>query len=251
MSRDYTVPLWLLKLGAVLNLCFLLNTPDAGDVLIVAPARILFAVSAFRCLFPVRYEHNVVFHDSIFSSIFLTRLLATFAEIAYVFQFSHVLRVLDTEHVAFVSALSWLMVAQAAISQVFVWAAILTGRLALYYYEELGWAFIFAANTIASVYLYFLAGVPVSHPVLLQLNLLFGAVYLPWQILHLRMLRANARHGSVERAPAGLLLAIRVRNRRTDAESWGGLVGLSWMIGYWATIIPAWVYAIVLLLARR
>jgi hypothetical protein len=251
MSRDYTVPLWLLKLGAPLNVYFLLNTPDAGDLLIVAPARILFAVSAFRCLFPVRYEHNVVFHDSIISSIFLTRLLAMFAEIAYIFQFSHVLRVLDTEHVPFVSALSWLMVAQVAISQALVWAAILTGRLALYFYEELGWALIFAANTVASAYLYFRAGGPISHPVLLQLNLLFGALYLPWQFLHLRMLQANARRGSVDRAADGLLRAIRLRNRRTDAESWGGLVGLSWMIGYWATIIPAWVYAIVLLLAAR
>ena len=251
MSRDYTVPLWLLKLGAPLNVYFLLNTPDTGDPLIVAPARILFAVSAFRCLFPVRYEDNVVFHQSIFSSIFLTRLLATFAEIAYVFMFSHVLRVLDTEHVPFVSALSWLMVVQVAISQVLVWAAILTGRLALYFYEELGWAFIFAANTMASMYLYFRVGVPVSHRVLLQLNLLFGALYLPWQLLHLRTLRANAARGSVDRAAGGLLRAIRVRNRRTDAESWGGLVGLSWMIGYWATIIPAWVYAIALLLAGR
>jgi hypothetical protein len=31
MNRDYTVPLWLLKLGAPLNVYFLLNTPDAGD----------------------------------------------------------------------------------------------------------------------------------------------------------------------------------------------------------------------------
>jgi len=251
MSRYYTVPLWLLKLGAPLNLYFLLNTPVAGDPLIVGPARILFAVSAFRCLFPVRYEHNVVFHDSIFSSIFLMRLLATFAEVAYIFLFSYVLRVLDTEHVTFVSALSWLMVAQVVISQILVWAAILSGRLVLYFYEELGWAFIFAANTVASAYLYFRPGAAVSHPVLLQLNLLFGAVYLPWQLLHLRMLRANARRGSVDRPAGGLLRAIRVRVRRTDAESWGGPVGLSWMIGYWATIIPAWVYAVVLLLAAR
>jgi hypothetical protein len=251
MSRDYTLPLWLLKLGAPLNVYFLLNTPDAGDPLIVAPARILFAVSAFRCLFPVRYEHNVVLHDLAFSSIFLTRLLATFAEIAYVLQFSHLLRVLDTEHVPFVSALSWLMVAQVVVSQVFVWAAILTGRLALYFYEELGWAFIFGANTIASAYLYFRVGAPVSHPVLLQLNLLFGALYLPWQLLHLRMLRDNAKRGLVDRETGGLLRALRVRKRRTDAESWGGPVGLSWMFGYWATIIPAWVYAIVSLLAAR
>src|SRR5216683_7970406 len=49
--------------------------------------------------FPVRYEHNVVFHDSIFSSIFVTRLFATFSEIAYIFLFSHVLRLLNIDHV--------------------------------------------------------------------------------------------------------------------------------------------------------
>jgi hypothetical protein len=251
MSRDYTVPLWLLKLGAPLNAYFLLNTPDAGDPLIVVPARILFAVSAFRCLFPVRYEYNVVLHDSIFSSIFLARSLATFAEVAYIFQFSHVLRLLDTEQIPIVSALSWLMVAQVVISQVLAWGAILTGRLQLYFYEELGWAVIFAANAIASAFLWSHARVSPSHSVLLQLNLLFGAVYLPWQFLHLRMLRANATRGSVEGASNGLLRAIKVRNRRTDAESWGGLLGLSWMVGYWATIIPAWVYGVVLLLATR
>jgi len=251
MSRDYTVPLWLLKLGAALNVYFLLNTPDAGDPLIVAPARILFAVSAFRCLFPVRYEHNVVFHDSIFSSIFLTRLLATLAEIAYIFQFSRVLRILDTDHIPLVSGLSWLMVAQVVISQLLVWAAILTGRLALYFYEELGWALIFGANAMASAYLFFHASIPASHRVLLELNLLFGAVYLPWQLIHLRMLGANARRAPVDGAAGGLQRALSVRNRRTDAESWGGLVGLSWMIGYWATIIPAWVYGIVLVLGAR
>ena len=251
MTRDYTVPLWLLKLGAPLNLYFLLNTPDDGDPLIVWPARIFFAVSAFRCLFPVRYEHNVVFHDSVFSSIFLTRLLATFAEIAYIFQFSHVLRVLDSEHVPLVNAMSWLMVAQVVISQVLAWAAVLTGRLALYFHEELGWGLIFAANTIASADLWLRGGVAADDAVLLQLNLLFGAVYLPWQLLHLRTLRANARPGSVDAASDGVLGALRVRNRRTDAESWGGVLGLTWMIGYWATIIPAWVYGIVVLLGLR
>ena len=103
MFRDYTIVLWLLKLGGLINLYFLVNTlllPPAGaDAYIVLPAQILFAVSAYRCLFPVRYEHNVVFHDSIFSSIFLTRVFATFSEIAYIFLFSRVLRLLNTDHV--------------------------------------------------------------------------------------------------------------------------------------------------------
>jgi hypothetical protein len=135
--RDYTIALWLLKLGGLIDVYFLANThllaSGDADVYIVLPAQILFAVSAYRCLYPVRYEHNVVFHDSIFSSIFVTRLFATFSEIAWIFLFSHVLRLLNIDHVEWVTALSWLMVAQVVISQGFVWAAILTEQLELYY----------------------------------------------------------------------------------------------------------------------
>src|SRR5215469_16781412 len=149
MFRDYTIVLWLLKLGALVNLYFLVNTlrlPRAeADAYVVLPAQILFAVSAYRCLFPVRYEHNVVFHDSVLSSIFLTRLAATFSEIAYIFLFSHVLRLLNICHVRGVDILSSLMVAQVVISQCFVWTAILSGDFGFYFYEELGWALIFAA----------------------------------------------------------------------------------------------------------
>ena len=55
-------------------------------------------------------------------------------------------------------AISWMMVAQVAISQGFVWAAILTEQLDFFYYEEVGGALIFTANTIASVYLYLTVG---------------------------------------------------------------------------------------------
>jgi hypothetical protein len=255
MLRDYTIVLWLLKLGALINLYFLVNTlrlPPAGaDAYVVLPAQILFVVSAYRCLFPVRYEHNVVFHDSIFSSIFLTRLFATFSEIAYIFLFSHVLRLLNTARAEWVVALSWLMVAQVVLSQGLVWAAILTERLELYYYEELGWTLIFVANTIASAYLYLTVRALGGREVLLQLNLLFGIVYLPWQVIHLATLRANARRtngktGAGSRSIlTGLKRAVGVKTRRTDSDSWGGFVGLTWMTAYWATLIPIWVYYIV------
>ena len=189
MNRDYTIVLWLLKLGGLTNLYFLVSTFALASVdanaYINVPAKILFSVSAYRCLFPVRYEHSVVFHDSIFSSVFVTRLLATFSEIAYIFLFSQVLRQLNVEQVEWVTVLSWLMVAQVVISQIFVWAAVLTGRLMLYFYEELGWALIFAMNTVASVCLYRSADAFVDGQILLGLNLVFGAVYLPWQFFHL------------------------------------------------------------------
>ena len=154
MLQDFTIFLWLLKLGALVNLYFLANTlvppASAVDPHLLVPAQILFAVSAFRCLFPNQYKGNVVFHDTPLSSIFLTRLLATFAEVAFIYQLSHVLRLLNVDRLGWVDALSWLMVAQVVISQCFVWGAILTGRLALYFWEELGWAILVAANAVAS-----------------------------------------------------------------------------------------------------
>jgi hypothetical protein len=96
---------------------------------------------------------------------------------------------------------------------------------------------------------------------LLQLNLLFGLVYLPWQIIHLSVLRANARRAddaAETKAPISLQLlasnlgrSLHERNAATDAASWGGVVGLSWMTAYWATVIPIWVYQIVRITAVR
>jgi hypothetical protein len=265
LFRDYTVFLWLLKLGAFLNLYFLANTyliaSGKADTWIIVPAQIFFAVSAYRCLFPVRYEHNVVFHDSVLSSIFLTRLVATFSEIAYIFLFSRVLRLFNVRHVGWVDILSWLMVAQVVVSQCFVWTAILTEQFELYFYEELGWAFIFAANTVASACLYLTVGTLGGKNMVLVLNLLFGVAYLPWQTIHLAGLRTEAirnRGKSESRSipiakwlAIGLDRAVRIKNLRTDAASWGGLVGLTWMTAYWATLIPVWVNYIVVVLCRH
>ena len=256
MPRDFTKILWLLKLGAIVNLYFLLSTglisSESADPAVVVPAAILFAVNAYRCLFPVRYERNIVFHDSIFSSIFITRMLATLSEVAYIFLFSHVLRVLNVAQVKWVNVLSWLMVVQVVVSQGFVWSAILTERFELYVYEESGWFLIFAANTIASAYLYWSAGASGGREILLELNLLFGVLYLPWQVLHVKSLRANAmKNRTSTRWSRGLQRAIRVKNRRTDADSWGGFIGLTWMTAYWATLIPIWTYYIVRVLGPR
>lgn len=263
MFSEFTTVLWLLKLGALLNLYFLAQTFGLGsgsiDAHIVLPAQILFAVSAYRCLFPCRYQDHIVFHDTPFSSIFVTRFLAMFAEVAYIYQFSHVIRVLNVEHVGWVDALSWWMVAQVVISQFFVWGAILTGRLALYFYEEIGWAIIFVANTVTSAYLYSAGSTVNGGETLLQLNLAFGLVYLPWQFNHLRVLYMDAQ-ANPEAAPppnaqgesaGGFHDSLFVWNRRTDADSWGGFVGLTWMATYWATLIPPWLYYIVTVLSER
>jgi hypothetical protein len=265
MSRDYTIVLWLLKLGGLLNLYFLLSVSlmksGGADVYVVLSAQILFTVSAYRCFFPVRYEHNVVFHDSRFSSIFATRLFATFSEVAYIFLFSYVLRALNVGRVEWVTVLSWLMVAQVVISQWFVWTAILTEQFEYYVYEEFGWAFIFAANTLSSGYLYVTVGAAGGRKVLLLLNLLFGILYLPWQAVHLASLRADAKRNAgnseagslpiAKRLADGLQRAMRIKNRRTDADAWGGGIGLTWMMAYWATLIPMWTHYIVRALCSR
>ena len=264
MLQDFTIFLWLLKLGALLNLYFLANTlvPPGStvDPHLLVPARILFAVSAFRCLFPNQYKGNVVFHDTPLSSIFLTRLLATFAEVAFVYQLSHVLRLLNVDRLGWVDALSWLMVAQVVISQCFVWGAILTGRLALYFWEELGWAILVAANAVASAGLWPSRSALGDAGILLHINLLFGGVYLVWQIANLRLQIADARRAGETLRPwtrvsrkllgEGLWRSMRERNRTTDATAWGGLVVLLWMTGYFATLLPLWANRIVLVFSR-
>ncbi len=252
MNRDYTVFLWLLKLGVPLNLYFLAHALGLGsggsDPHVVVPAAIFFAVSAYRCLLPDRYKDNVVFHVAPPSSIFVTRLLATFSEISYAYLFSHVIRTLNVEGSAVVDALSWLMVLEAVISQGFVWGAIVTGRLVLYVWEELGWFVIFVANTAASALLWNVEGGPDGGRTLLTLNLLFGLGYLPWQAMHLRSLFVDAKtrpfEAPVTRAEVRdhLHRAMHERNRRTDAESWGGVIGLTWMAGYWAFLLPPWIH---------
>ncbi|HZR35343.1 MAG TPA: hypothetical protein VFA75_08190 [Nevskia sp.] len=255
-AGDCTAFLWLLKLGTVANLWFLLETASALgqglDPWLGVPAQIFFAVSAYRCLFPVRYETSAVFHRSVFSSIFATRVFATVSEVVYIYAFSRVLRLLNAGDVAWVNTLSWSMVLFATTSQVFVWTAVLTGQFRYYFYEELGWLLIFIVNTAISAYLYLTLHAHGGRELLLQLSLVFGAAYLPWQYLHLGVLRANGEARAVPVAGGlahGLRRAIQLKNHRTDAESWGGIVGMVWMAGYWATLIPAWLFYMVVVFA--
>src|SRR5262249_61510892 len=82
-----------------------------------------------------------------------------------------------------------------------------------------------------------------------------GSGCLPFQLVHLRGLRAAATQSDSAPAPRrlaeGLQQSIRLKNRRTDAVAWGGWVGLLWMTGYWATLIPAWMYGNIVVLSTR
>jgi len=261
MMRDYTVPLWLIKLGALLNLGFMLTTPfpfAAGvDPWLAGSAQFIFAASAYRCLFPVHYEHDVVFHDSVFSSIFLTRTLATIKEVAFIYLMSRVLRELNTENLAWIDTLSWLMMALVVMAECFVWGAVLLYRFRHYVYEESTWLFICIANTAASIALWQGTEPMSARGLLLGLNFVFAVSYVPFQLLNLRFLWLNAIRNPAPasggrpltaRLMQGLWRSIRTKNRRTDPEAWGGWLGLLWMIGYFATFVPAWMYYIAKLL---
>lgn len=255
---DYGVFLWLLKIGALVNLYLLAKTVAAGaDPFIAVPAAIFFAVGAYRCVFPVRYEHYIVLHDSVWSSVFATRLLATFAEVSFIFLLAYVLQSLNVEEVGWVLGVAVYMVLQIVASQIFVWLAIVGEQFELYFYEELGWVVLVAALAVASIHLLRTGDGHGGKEILLRLNLVFAAVYLPFQVFNLRAIRANAREQArprsawtAARLANGVRRSIEVKNRRTDAESWGGIVGLVWMAGYWVVLLPLWVYEIVVVSTR-
>jgi hypothetical protein len=64
-------------------------------------------------------------------------------------------------------------------------------------------------------------------------------------------LRPKAARQSRGVLAKGLKQSILLKNRRTDAAAWVGWVGLLWMTGYWATLIPAWVYCNVVVFSTR
>ena len=52
----------------------------------------------------------------------------------------------------------------------------------------------------------------------------------------------------LRRLATGVTRSMMVKNPRTDAASWGGFVGMLWMYGYCATLVPLWLYYIVTVL---
>ena len=256
---DVRTLLHLLKLGGVLNLWFLWQT-WAGDLAalppaILLPGRILFAVSAWRCFFPNRYEGNIVLHDTPLSSALLTRILATFAEVAWIGQFAFLLHTFNASGLAWVDAIVFYTIVQVVVSQAFVWAALLTGRRSLYVWEELGWFLMFLGNTAASIRLSLDDGQGEGPALLLTLNILFGVLYLPWQVFHLRALLGSARAGerqAGDESPAispRILSLWRDTQPSTRAASWGGTIGICWMLAYWALLIPPWIFVVMNTLA--
>ena len=261
MNADLTPFLHALKLGSITNVAFLIHAlsipVERRDPLLVIPGAILFAVSAWRCCFPNRYEGNVVLHDTVLSSAFVTRVLATFSEVAYVSFFAVALTRLDPAGRPGLQAIAIFMVAAATISQGFVWTAILTGRYRLYVYEEIGWLLLFAGHTVGAGWLLLDGPTEAGARTLLVLALVFGAGYLPWQTFHLRFLLQEAREQ--ERGPTPTVAdasmaervraALFVRERATSSEAWGGIIGVTWMAAYWVLVIPVWMHVILRVLS--
>jgi hypothetical protein len=200
----------------------------------------------------------VVFHDSVFSSIFVTRFAATIKEIAFIYLMSVVLRVLNTDHVPWIDTLSWLMIVLVCMAECFVWVAVLLYRFRYYVFEESTWFLICIANLIASIQLWKTTNHTDGRGLLLVFNFAFALSYMPFQLLNLDFLWRNANNNPAPGADGkslatrlweGTLRSIRVKNRRTDPEAWGGWLGLLWMIGYFATFVPAWMYCIAKVLA--
>ena len=239
----------LLLLGAVPNLFLLshLSTlePQAGREHVVTAAQVYVAVNCFRCCFPNRYSGYVVLHDSPLSSIFLTRTLATFSEMAHLCTLGVVALDMNAGRQAWIDTSAWAMPLICAAAQCLVWSSLLLQTESLMWWEEALWAAMFVVNTAVNV-AFSAAG---QESTLITLSLVFGALYLPWQCgLHLPSISSRGDPplmGAVswERVKKGAVKAAFKMNPSRDSGVWGGVVGAVWMSAYWI-LMPWWMVLI-------
>ena len=102
-----------LRVGVISNLFLLWASLTfvniSNDLFLLVPALILISVSAFRCLFPVNYASKSVIIDSILYSVFVTRFLVTVVEVTYIYMFSYVLRIINSDQYLFGDLISWIL----------------------------------------------------------------------------------------------------------------------------------------------
>ena len=233
----------LLIIGLFTNVYLLYRTAaSTASPSVLIPARVFFAVSAYRCTFPSRYKGHVVLRDTTFSSILLCRTLATAAEISWMYQLAYVARQYDPSSIL-IAVLSWAMVGTIAVSQCLVWLAVLADTVGLMYWEEIGWAVAMSLNALVNV-----LGMPSASEALqgpIRFTLCFSVVYLPYQLgLHIPKLRRDrqlAKRKAVSITWRGVRRAAFHRVPTTEWSAWGGLVGGVWMVGYWL-LLPLWPY---------
>ena len=218
------------------------------------PALVFCGVNAFRCAFPNRYNGNVVWRDSPLSSIFLTRALATLAELAWIAQLGWYARELSRGSQiggVRVDGAAWLMVALCAVAQGFVWLALLLETERLMWFEEALWAAIFVLNTALSAALLETGAVDAAlgdRGKGAIISLAFALPYLTFQLVfHLPHIahgddgRGGSALGllSLSQLRRGAARALFVRNQSNLASAWGGAVGAVWMWVYWV-VLPLW-----------
>ena len=262
----------LLVVGTVLNvyLLYRLSTLQGVPTEALLPAQIFCFVNGFRCLFPNRYNGNIVLHDTPLSSIFLTRTLATAAEIAWIFQLAWFVTELRTSSggglvlfcgsscrisqyllrstITLFDAAAWSMVVMCVAAQLCVWLSLLLETVGLMWYEEALWAGIFVLNTVLNAILFasgassFASGNRGNSVII---SLLYAVPYLTFQIaFHLPDLARQGEQSvlsllTADQLRRGVAKAMHVRNQTSLASAWGGTVGLIWMTVYWV-LLPVW-----------
>ena len=152
----------LLVFGVLTNGWLLYQLSQMHDEVpwqIKVTAVVFVAVNLFRCIFPNRYNDCVVLHDTIFSSIFITRCLATFSEVFLFLNLSHLACDLNEIQVGgpliWIDACSWSMFCLCCIAQCFVWSSLLLETDILMWYEEFNWAVMFSLNSLINLYFWF------------------------------------------------------------------------------------------------
>uniref|UniRef100_A0A0G4G6R1 Uncharacterized protein n=1 Tax=Chromera velia CCMP2878 TaxID=1169474 RepID=A0A0G4G6R1_9ALVE len=242
----------LLILGFFSN-CYLLYTLHHLPWCSVIPnlSRCFIFVNAFRCVWPNRYNKNVVLHDTPLSSIFLTRLLATFSEVAWLLLLGLVAMQYapfdeETEIPFLYSFGAGLLPGLCAMAQCFVWSSLILRTDSLMFYEESTWLVMFILNTSINAYIWFHG---VRSPLVI-ISLVFGFLYLPWQayfhlglIVSLKDKPLTASKMTLKNAKLGLVRACKYRNKTKKLVDWGGWTGVTWMVAYWWAE-PVWIAAI-------
>ncbi|XP_063693635.1 uncharacterized protein LOC134825387 [Bolinopsis microptera] len=235
-------------LGVLPNLYLLWTLLHLPATTITTCATIFIGINTFRCVFPNRYNNNIVLRDTVLSSIFITRLLATFSEVSWLIMLSEVAKDLDTLTVQSptISLLADTLPPICILAQCFVWSSIILHTDSLMFWEEFFWFLLFIINTgINLVFLHH-----GHHSILITLSLLHGALYLPWQILNLKFILSLDdppfcfSDVTVTRVVQGLKRAVWYRKQSVVREDWGGWIGESWMFCYWV-VMPVWLATIV------
>jgi hypothetical protein len=154
---------------------------------ILITAQIFILVCGYRCIFPNRYNDCVVLHDTWLSSIWLTRLLATFSEVSFLYQLSVLARDLNAIRpdgpLYWIDACAWVMVFLVCFAQCCVWSSFIFETDILMWYEEFNWALMFIINTVISLWFVFTGDMFSSEDPrwkCVYLSLLFAVIYLPF-----------------------------------------------------------------------